>query len=80
MIYHLNVDKILESSELPAFLLSKDHIILKVNQAFCQFFGISREDVEGKKCYEFVHGLSELPDFCPLQGDAYACPLYRMPW
>jgi len=75
MICHLDIDKILESSELPAFLLSKDHIILKVNQAFRQFFGISREEVEGKRCYEFVHGLSELPDFCPLQGDAYACPL-----
>jgi two-component system cell cycle sensor histidine kinase/response regulator CckA len=74
MIYHLDIAKILESSELPAFLLSKDHIILKVNQAFCQFFGISREDVEGKRCYELVHGLSELPDFCPLQGDAYTCP------
>jgi len=79
MIYHLDIDKILESSELPAFLLSKDHIILKVNQAFCQFFGISCEDVEGKKCYEFVHGLSKLPDFCPLQGDAYTCPFTGCP-
>jgi PAS domain S-box-containing protein len=79
MTYHLDIDKILESSELPAFLLSKDLIILKVNQAFCQFFGISREDVEGKKCYEFVHGLSKLPDFCPLQGDAYTCPFTRCP-
>jgi two-component system cell cycle sensor histidine kinase/response regulator CckA len=79
MIYHLDIAKILESSELPAFLLSKDHIILKVNQAFCQFFGVSREDVEGKRCYEFVHGLSELPDFCPLQGDAYSCPFTGCP-
>jgi PAS domain S-box-containing protein len=79
MIYHLDIAKILESSELPAFLLSKDHIILKVNQAFCQFFGISREDVEGKKCYEFVHGLSKLPDFCPLLRDAYACPFTGCP-
>ena len=79
MIYHLDIDKILESSELPAFLLSKDHIILKVNQAFCQFFGISREDIEGKKCYEFVHGLSKLPDFCPLQEDAYTCPFTGCP-
>jgi two-component system cell cycle sensor histidine kinase/response regulator CckA len=74
MIYHLDIAKILESSELPAFLLSRDHIILKANQPFCQFFGISREDVEGRKCYELVHGLSELPDFCSLQGDAYTCP------
>jgi PAS domain S-box-containing protein len=79
MTYHLDIDKILESSEFPAFLLSKDHIILKVNQAFCQFFGISCEDVEGKRCYEFVHGLSKLPDFCPLQGDAYTCPFTGCP-
>ena len=79
MTYHLDIDKILESTELPAFLLSKDHIILKVNQAFCQFFGISREDVEGKKCYELVHGLSELPDFCPLLRDAYTCPFTWCP-
>ncbi|MCC6049036.1 MAG: PAS domain-containing protein, partial [Thermodesulfobacterium sp.] len=79
MICHLDIDKILESSELPAFLLSKDHIILKVNQAFCQFFGVSREEVEGKRCYEFVHGLSRLPDFCPLQGDAYTCPFTGCP-
>ncbi len=74
MIYCLDVDKILESSELPAFLLSKDNSILKVNQAFCQFFGVSPKDVEGKKCYEFVHGLSKLPDFCPLQGSSCTCP------
>jgi len=79
MTYHLDIAKILESSELPAFLLSKEHIILKVNQAFCQFFGISREDVEGKRCYEFVHGLSKLPDFCPLQGDANTCPFTGCP-
>jgi PAS domain S-box-containing protein len=79
MTYHLNIDRILESSELPAFLLSKDHIILKVNQPFCQFFGISREDVEGKRCYEFVYGLSEIPDFCPLQGEAYTCPFTGCP-
>jgi len=79
MTYHLDIAKILESSEIPAFLLSKDHIILKVNQPFCQFFGISREDVEGKKCYELVHGLSELPDFCPLQGDAYTYPFTGCP-
>jgi len=79
MTYHLDIDKILESSELPAFLLTKDHIILKVNQAFCQFFGISCKDVEGKRCYEFVHGLNELPDFCPLQGDAYTCPFPGCP-
>jgi len=74
MIYHLNVDKILEASELPAFLLSCDNTIIKVNQAFCDFFKVSPEEVEGKKCYEFVHGLSELPDYCPLHGGPDTCP------
>ncbi len=75
MKYCIDVDKVLESSEIPAFILSKDYTIIKVNRAFSQMFDAPKEVVEGKKCYEFVHGLGSLPDFCPLQGDSEICPL-----
>ncbi len=73
-IFTIDVEKIIESSNFPAFILSKDLVILKVNQAFLDFFKVKREEVEGRRCHEFVHGLQEVPEFCPLHGETYLCP------
>lgn len=63
----LDFKKIITESPFPAFLLSKDHRILYVNEAFCKLLGKDRAEVEGKYCYEVMHGLKELPEFCPLK-------------
>jgi two-component system NtrC family sensor kinase len=46
--------------------------ILEVNQAFLAYYGVSRDEVLGKRCYEVTHQLSnpchQSHDYCP-------CPL-----
>ena len=64
---YLNSEKIIMESPFPAFLLSKEHRILSVNEAFCKLLGKERAELEGKYCYEVVHGLKERPEFCPLK-------------
>jgi len=63
----LNLSKILEESSFPSFLLDKDNRILLANEPFLRLLGKSREEVEGKFCYEVVHGLKEIPSFCHLK-------------
>ncbi|BAU23696.1 PAS/PAC sensor hybrid histidine kinase [Caldimicrobium thiodismutans] len=67
MKLNLNVERVLEESRFPAFFLSIDNKILKVNEPFLRLLNKKREDLEGKYCYEVVHGLKELPNFCPLK-------------
>lgn len=67
MNLRLNVEKVLEESKFPAFFLSIDNKILKVNDPLLRLLNKKREDLEGKYCYEVVHGLQELPNFCPLK-------------
>lgn len=64
---HLNLKKIITESPFPAFLIDKENRILYVNDAFCSFLGKNRAEIEGKFCYEVVHGLKEHPEFCPLK-------------
>lgn len=67
MMLKINLEKILEESKFPAFFLGLDNKILKVNEAFLKLLSKKREDLEGRYCYEVVHGLKELPQFCPLK-------------
>lgn len=63
----INLEKVLEESKFPAFFLGLDNKILKVNEAFLKLLSKKREDLEGRFCYEVVHGLKEIPQFCPLK-------------
>ncbi len=63
----LNLEKILSESPFPAFIIDNNNRILRANEAFLQFLNKKREEVEGKYCYELIHGLKEIPEFCPLK-------------
>ena len=39
--------------------------IIRVNKAFCDFLGKSREELVGKRCYEVVHGTNRQWPDCP---------------
>lgn len=46
-------------------ILSNDHKIMRCNMAFARALGMSPAALTGKKCYEYVHGTTEPPEFCP---------------
>ncbi|MEW6379605.1 MAG: PAS domain-containing protein [bacterium] len=50
-------------------LISKDLRVIRVNETFCTLFGLKKEDVEGKSCYEAFH-----QNLCK----AFACPVSLM--
>jgi len=51
---------------------AKDHRILEVNRAFLEGYGLSRDEVLGRTCYEVTHH-SERP-CCELDGQ-HRCPI-----
>ena len=46
-------------------VLEPDHTIREINQAGCITFGMSREDMIGRKCFEVVHGTDQPIGECP---------------
>lgn len=52
---------------IPARIMIVDtqYRIVKVNRAMAHRFGYSPEEMEGKLCYQEVHGLEAPPLFCP---------------
>ncbi|MHB8897079.1 MAG: PAS domain-containing protein, partial [Candidatus Geothermincolia bacterium] len=46
------------------FLVEEDLNILQHNKAFARLVGRDGEELSGNKCYELVHNLSAVPDFC----------------
>ncbi len=44
-----------------------DFIVEKTNQAFRELLGLQAEDIEGKKCYEVIHGTSSPIARCPVK-------------
>ncbi|MGC8965314.1 MAG: PAS domain S-box protein [Caldimicrobium sp.] len=63
----LNLEKILSESLFPALVLDRENRIVLSNEAFLKFINKEREEVEGKFCYELIHGSKERPKFCPLE-------------
>ncbi|MFN3921958.1 MAG: PAS domain-containing protein, partial [Caldimicrobium sp.] len=64
----------MEDSLYPAFVISKENKILMANEAFCTFLGKDLEEIIGKACFEIVHSMKELPNFCPLcSSDLESC-------
>lgn len=47
------------------FILDKDNTIRRVNKIFLDAFGLKREDVVGKKCYELIHKSDKPWAACP---------------
>ncbi len=46
-------------------ILDKEYRILRVNKAMADRCGGEKRAIEGQKCYEYVHGLDQPPEFCP---------------
>jgi len=49
----------------PIFVLSTDRTILDANTAALKLLNLSRDEVEGKKCFELIHE-GKIPENCPL--------------
>ena len=46
-------------------IIDKDHRITKANKAIAARLGCSVAEAAGSKCYEIIHGLDAIPDYCP---------------
>ncbi len=46
-------------------IIDTRHRVLRANRAMAQRLGLRLSQVEGRRCYELVHGLNHVPDFCP---------------
>jgi PAS domain S-box-containing protein len=51
-------------------VMDTDYNILNVNKSFLKFYGVEREDVLGRKCYEVLHRLSK-----PCSEARRRCPM-----
>ena len=51
----------------PLCLISKDYHMLRVNDTFCSFFGLERDKVIGRKCYDILQGPVCSTDQCPMR-------------
>jgi two-component system sporulation sensor kinase C len=51
----------------PLCLISKDYHMLRVNDTFCTFFGLERDKVIGRKCYDILQGPVCNTDQCPMR-------------
>lgn len=60
--------KVFDSLSLPALILKPDKIIVSANRMFLEKFGISLDEIVGKKCHNFFY---RSPEPCPLE----TCPL-----
>jgi PAS domain S-box-containing protein len=46
-------------------IMDTSHRIVKVNKIMAGLLGMSPQDIEGRFCYQLVHGLDAPPAFCP---------------
>jgi len=46
---------------------TRNHRVLQTNQAGVLLFGVEKEELVGKTCYEIVHGSNTPPPGCPVQ-------------
>lgn len=60
-------EAIFNSISDPVIVLSRDHIILDANPATLRALGKKKEEVVGKKCFEFFHETDEPAEDCPME-------------
>ncbi len=61
--WNLTFDTVSES----VMVLDTDHRIQRANRATAVLLGVDIKQIQGKKCFEIVHGSSAPPPQCPLQ-------------
>jgi two-component system cell cycle sensor histidine kinase/response regulator CckA len=47
------------------FLVNKTYTILRANKGLAKLAGKPLTDIIGRKCYELLHGIDHVPEFCP---------------
>jgi len=60
------IERDLQSLEEPFSIHTPDYIIRYANDAALTLFGLEREEIIGRKCYEVFHDLKGPPPGCPL--------------
>jgi PAS domain S-box-containing protein len=60
--------RVFDSLSLPALILAPDRTILTVNKPFIHKYGVTKEQVSGKNCYDLFYRSENpcSPDGCPL--------------
>lgn len=62
-----NLEQLFDVSAEAILILGRNRCILRANDTFCRTFGFSREEVEGKACFEILRApFCNGPD-CPLE-------------
>jgi len=46
-------------------IVDKEHNIVRMNKTMLEKTGKSYDELVGSKCYRWVHGMDEAPDYCP---------------
>ena len=59
-------EKVLDALPFYVFLIDSDHTIQFANNAVRQTFGVTLEEVQGRYCPKFVHGLEHSYPGCPV--------------
>jgi PAS domain S-box-containing protein len=67
---HDQLDRIINSMVEVLMVIGTDHNIIDVNRSFLQYYGVKREDVVGRRCYEVLYRLSK-----PCSTAQRRCPL-----
>jgi len=61
------LNNVFNSMEDIIFVIDKDNVITRVNNACASFFKTEPQDIIGKKCHELVHGLGKPWPGCPFE-------------
>ena len=61
------LDQVFQTAAGGMCIIDKKYNTLRVNQTFASLFGVNRNDVVGKKCYEEFPGPACRTDGCPLE-------------
>jgi PAS domain S-box-containing protein/putative nucleotidyltransferase with HDIG domain len=64
---HAEIDQIFETAADGMCVIDKKYNTLRVNKTFAALFGVNRNEVIGKKCYEEFPGPSCRTDGCPME-------------
>jgi len=64
---HAELDQIFQTAADGMCIIDKKYNTLRVNQTFASLFGVNRNDVVGKKCYEEFPGPACHTDGCPME-------------
>lgn len=63
---HMKLDQVFNTAANGMRIVDVNHVVLRVNKAFCDMVHTSSEEIVGKKCYEILPGQNCGTKNCPL--------------